>query len=295
MEVWINNFFIKEVGLTKWEITFDGITYECINCGYCCSCKDWRIYLSYFDALKLKEYAEYIEKTGDINELGFTKRLKINKRGCVFLNKDKLCNIQIEKGYDFKPTMCKLFPFSFMVKWNGDLLLIIKHYCNGIKKGKCDDKIIKHAIECCEELYLDELDKIRLIGMESSAKTRLNKDTLITWEEREELGRYIFDSSNLDELSEKCWELLKLNISKETIHMHNNIHKLNLKSEIFIKNEKEIIRYLGELNKREHFRKLNFKKEICYLINIGKELSKYPNVFRGEGIIDSKILNYNIR
>jgi Fe-S-cluster containining protein len=282
------------VSSTKWEVTFDGITYECINCGYCCSCKDWRIYLSYFDALKLKEYAEYIEKTEDINDLGFNRRLKINERGCVLLNKDYLCNIQIKKGYEFKPAMCRLFPFSFMVKWNGDLLLIIKHYCNGIKKGKCDDKIIKHAIECCEELYLDELNKIRLMGMESSAKTRLDNDILITWEEREELGRYIFDSGSLDELSEKCRDILKLDISNDISNIYNNMKKLNLSSEIFIKNEEEIIRYLGELNKREHFRKLNFKKEICYLINIGKELSGYRNIFKGEGIIDSKILNYGI-
>ena len=211
---------------TKWEVTFDGITYECINCGYCCSCKDWRIYLSYFDALKLKEYAEYIEKTEDINDLGFNRRLKINERGCVLLNKDYLCNIQIKKGYEFKPAMCRLFPFSFMVKWNGDLLLIIKHYCNGIKKGKCDDKIIKHAIECCEELYLDELNKIRLMGMESSAKTRLDNDILITWEEREELGRYIFDSGSLEELSEKCRDILNLIFKKaQADDLVNKKHK----------------------------------------------------------------------
>ncbi|AEH06670.1 YkgJ family cysteine cluster protein [Methanothermococcus okinawensis] len=272
---------------TNWEITFDGITYECINCGYCCSCKDWRIYLSYFDTLKLKEYEEYIEEIKeDITGLGFTKRLKTNNRGCVLLNSNNLCNIQLKKGYEFKPIMCKLFPFSFMVKWNGDLLLIIKHYCNGIKKGKCDDKIIKHAIECCEELYLDEMDEIINMGMEHSTKTRLNNNTLISWEEREELGRYIFDSSNLEELSEKCKEVLNIDIFKD-------MKKLNHDSEIFIKNEEEIIRYLGELNRREHFRKLSFKKEIYYLLNIGKELSKYSDIFKGEGVIDSKILNYH--
>ena len=280
--VWINE---KEVSSTKWEITFDGITYECINCGYCCSCEDWRIYLSYFDALKLKEYDKYIEKTDDTNIFGFNRRLKINKRGCVLLNRDNLCSIQIEKGYEFKPTMCRLFPFSFMVKWNGDLLLIIKHYCNGIKKGKCDDKIIKHAIECCKELYVDELDRLRLIGMEASTKTKLDDNTIIRWEEREELGKYIFDSNSLEELSEKCNEILKMDISKDMLNIFGNLTSNNN-----LNDEKEIIRFMGELNKREHFRKLNFKDEILHLIGIGKELSQHRDILKGEGIIDKKLL-----
>ncbi len=286
------------MNVTEWEITFDGITYECINCGYCCSCEDWRIYLSYFDTLKLKEYTAYIEKTDDISELGFHSRLKINNKGCVLLNKDNLCRIHIEKGYEFKPTMCKLFPFSFMVKWNGNLLLIIKHYCNGIKKGKCNDKIIKHAIDCCEELYIDELDKIRLIGMESSTKTKLNEDTFITWEEREELGEYIFNSNNLEELFEKCKEILKINIYKEIHIIYNNLkykcNNLNKYNELhdmtFDDDEKEIIRYMRELNRREHFRKLSFKNEIYSLINIGKKLSEYNDILRAEGMVDKKLL-----
>ncbi|MDK2789853.1 MAG: uncharacterized protein PWP15_360 [Methanothermococcus sp.] len=216
--------------------------------------------------------------------------MKVNDKGCSLLD-DNLCRIQLEKGYDLKPTMCKLFPFSFMVKWNGDLLLIIKHFCKGIKKGHCEDNTIKHVIECCEELYLDSLEEILLMGMEQSSKTKLNKTEEISWEEREELGRYIFKSENLDELSEKCKEILNYDISERIESIKNNLNRLKLNDNKYKENEKEIIRFLGELNRREHFRKLDLKKEVDKLIGIGEEISKYRDVLKGEGVVDLKLLN----
>jgi len=281
-----------------------------VKCGYCCSCKNWRIYLPYFDYIKLREYySKYIE---DSKILHFNKRLKIGKRGCILLTDDNLCRIQIEKGYSYKPTMCKLFPFSFRVKWNGDFLLIIKHYCKGIMLGECSREVINYAIECCEELYLDQLERIRLMGMETSTRCKLDEREYITWEEREEFGRYIFSSPNLDELCRRCMEIVDLNVSKDIIYIKRNIERNvtkrynNCNYHYFINSgvkytskrkkyvetnrfgfiEKEIIRYLGELNKREIFRKLSFKEELYRLVMIGKKLSRYRNIFEGEGVID---------
>ncbi|EHP84698.1 YkgJ family cysteine cluster protein [Methanotorris formicicus] len=268
----------------EWEVTFDGITYECIKCAYCCSCENWRIYLNYFDTLKLKNYSYAIEDYGDGI---FKKRLKVNEGGCILLH-NNLCKIQLEKGYEYKPLMCKIFPFSFMVKWNGDLLLIIKHYCKGIKKGKCNKRIIKKAIEYCEELYLDELDDIIFEAMEESSKTKIDDNWIISWEEREEFGRNIFKSKNLDEVSEKCKELIGYDVSERINRIKDNLNKLE--EYIRKENEEEIIRFMGELNKREHFRKLPLKKEIDKLLEIGEKISIYKNVFKGEGIIDKELL-----
>ncbi|HID47272.1 MAG TPA: YkgJ family cysteine cluster protein [Methanothermococcus okinawensis] len=281
---------------TKWEITFEGITYRCIKCGFCCSCKNWRIYLSYFDYIKLREdYSQYIEDTKGPH---FHKRLKVDKRGCLLLTENNLCRIQIEKGYTYKPTMCKLFPFSFRVKWNGDLLLIIRHYCRGIRIGRCSRAMIKHAIECCEELYMDQLERIRLMGMESSTRCKLDDKEYITWEEREELGRYIFSSPNLEELCRRYIEVGDLNISREITYIRRNIeNNIRYPSRSigylnrFTSIEREIIRYLGELNRRELFRKLPLKDELYKLINIGIEVSSYRDILQGEGVIDLKILS----
>ncbi|HIQ32427.1 MAG TPA: YkgJ family cysteine cluster protein [Methanothermococcus okinawensis] len=271
---------------TRWEITFDGITYRCIKCGFCCSCKYWRIYLSYFDYLKLREdYSHYIE---DVRGSYFSKRLKVGRRGCLLLTRDNLCRIQIERGYSYKPTMCKLFPFSFRVKWNGDFLLVIRHYCRGIRMGKCSEEMIRHAIECCEELYLDQLEEIRLMGMETSTRCKLDEREYITWEEREELGRYIFSSASLEDLSRRYREVANLNIGGEVAYIKRRIER-NIKSKRLTV-EREIIRYLGELNKREIFRKLPLKDELYRLIKIGVELSGYRDVLKGEGIIDLKLL-----
>lgn len=211
--------------------------------------------------------------------------------------------------------MCKLFPFSFRVKWNGDLLLTIKHYCRGIRIGECNREIIKHAIECCEELYLDQLERIRIMGMETSTRCRLDEREYITWEEREEFGRYIFSSSNLEELCRRYMEIVNLNVSKDIAYIKRNIEGSIVKDynsynyNYFINSgikyaskkrkyketnrirfvEREIIRYLGELNKREIFRKLSFKEELYRLIIIGKKLSRYKNILEGEGIIDLEL------
>lgn len=183
--------------------------------------------------------------------------------------------------------MCKLFPFSFRVKWNGDFLLIIKHYCRGIKVGECSREMINHAIECCEELYLDQLESIRLMGMETSTRCKLNEREYITWEEREELGRYVFSSTDLDELCSRYREIVDLDVSKEIEYIKNNIKEHDYNKTKF--KEREIIRFLGELNRREIFRKLSFKEELCRLILIGKKLSRYEDIFEGEGIIDLEL------
>ncbi|WP_456372949.1 YkgJ family cysteine cluster protein [Methanocaldococcus sp.] len=276
----------------KWEITFNGITYRCINCAYCCSCEGWRIYLNYFDVLKLKDYKDCIERCkGE-----FKYRLKINERGCILLN-NNLCRVHLEKGYEFKPLMCKIFPFSSMVKWNGTPLLIIKHYCKGICKGETDKKVIKEVIKYIKELYFDNFEEIIENGMEHSSKTLLYKDFRISWEEREEFGRYIFSSKNFDEMFERCKEIFGSNIKLINVELFKSI-KNNIAKYSNQENEEEIIRYLLELNRREHFRKIPFYEEVEKLLKISQYLSKFKNVLRAEGNIDKKLFidnTYNLK
>jgi len=270
----------------EWEITFEGITYKCINCAYCCSCESWRIYLNYFDVLKLKDYEYAIERCEGM----FKYRLKVNEKGCVLLNNNNLCRVHLEKGYEFKPLMCRIFPFSCMVKWDGTPLLIIKHYCRGIRKGDIDKKVVDEAIELIKELYFDMLDEIIEGGMEHSSKTEMFDNYRISWEEREEFGRYIFSSRTFDELVERCREIFGSNMDKVNLkkifEIKNNLQRYNTKE-----NEEEILRYLLELNRREHFRKLPFYKEVNKLLDIANYLTKFKNIFEGEGEVDKKLFN----
>lgn len=269
-------------GLMSFEVTFDGVKYSCVNCTYCCSCKSWRVYLSYFDRMRLEGYENYIEKSN--SEYGHVLALRNGKCGLI---ENNLCKLQIEKGYDSKPAMCKLFPFSFMVKWNGEMLLILKHYCNGIQAGKTSKRTINHAIECCEELYHDQLSELSINGTEASEKTQLDEKTKIYWEEREELGKYLFKTKKFDSFSEKYFEIFSEGAS-------DTIDKIKSKNNFDIKikksREKEILRYMQELNKREHFRKMSFKKELDNLINVGLTISDYEDPLKGEAVIDSKLL-----
>ncbi|WP_456472837.1 YkgJ family cysteine cluster protein [Methanocaldococcus sp.] len=249
----------------RWEITFENRFYSCINCTYCCSCKSWRIYLNYFDYLRLKDYKNFIEEC----EGEFKYRLKVDERGCLLL-KNNLCRIHLEKGYGYKPLMCKIFPFSMMVKWDGTPLLVIKHYCRGIKRGKAKKEDIKEAINNIKELYYNNFELILDRGMEHSSKTFLDNKTKISWEEREELGRYILKAKDFLEFKERYEEIFREKIE-------------------FSINNNEILEYLRELNKREHFRKLPLKEEFKNLIKIAKFLSKFNNIIEGERIIDEKL------
>jgi len=273
----------------KWHITFDGITYKCINCAYCCSCENWRIYLSYFDYLKLKDYNKYIEDISETtNYFGFKKALKKDKNGCKLL-KNNLCRIHLEKAYEYKPTMCRLFPFSFTIKWNGDYLLIIKHYCKGIYTGNMPEKILKESINCCKELYADYINEMSLMYSESSTKCLFDKDKEIYWEERDEYGKYLFGSENFEEYRNRYFEIFnKLPNNKKIDGI-----LYNLKENNNLQMESEILRFMRELNKREHFRKLPFINEVDRLLSIGYKISRYKNIFYGEGEIDKRLFFYN--
>jgi len=267
----------------RFDVTFDGINYSCVNCTYCCSCKSWRVYLTYYDKLRLEGYENYIENSNS----EYKHVLSLKDGRCGLINSNNLCNIQLEKNYESKPAMCKLFPFSFMVKWNGEMLLILKHYCSGVKIGKSRKKDIRHAIECCEELYHDQLSELSVNCAEKSEKTNLNENTRIYWEERDNLGNYLFKTKKLDVFSERYSEIFSENFEEkiDNIKLKNNF---DAKTKNF--REKEILRYLHELNRREHFRKMSFKKEVDNLINIGDDISTHEDLLKGEGLIDSKLL-----
>ncbi|WP_423793248.1 YkgJ family cysteine cluster protein [Methanocaldococcus indicus] len=263
----------------KWEITFNNRSYICNNCGYCCSCESWRIYLNYFDLLRLKDYKDYIEKT---ENSFFRYMLKINESGCSLL-KNNLCRVHLEKGYEYKPLMCKIFPYSLMVKWDGTPLLIIKHYCNGIVREKPNKNEIKKVKEYIKELYFDSFEEFLELYSEKSSKTELYNGEFISWEEREELGRYIFNSNNFSEVLNKCYEIFGKNFQK----IYN---KFIYYYEDRLINKTILVEYLGEINKREHFRKLSLFDEVVKILDIGIYILKnFKNPLEGEKYMDKKL------
>lgn len=191
MNFLMTNCSVKR-GLMSFEVTFDGVKYSCVNCTYCCSCKSWRVYLSYFDRMRLEGYENYIEKSN--SEYGHVLSLRDGKCGLI---ENNLCKLQIERNYDSKPAMCKLFPFSFMVKWNGEMLLILKHYCSGVQVGKTSKRTIKHAVECCEELYHDQLSELSINGTETAEKTNLDEKIKFTGRNEKNLENISLKPKNL--------------------------------------------------------------------------------------------------
>jgi Fe-S-cluster containining protein len=112
-----------------------GIKFQCQRCSRCCAHteeRNRRILLSDLDlsriekniGLKREEFAEPIQ---DSHPFRFLMRMVDGK--CIFLNEDKTCKI-----YEFRPLICRCFPFWIERKGN---LFEFKASpdCPGIGKG----------------------------------------------------------------------------------------------------------------------------------------------------------------
>ncbi|MBI2232289.1 MAG: YkgJ family cysteine cluster protein [Candidatus Aenigmarchaeota archaeon] len=82
--------------------------WDCIQCGRCC--KRWNISIDMEDIENIKKCG-YDEREFVDNRKG---QLFLKHRGpnCVFLTEDNRCRIQSEHGYEFKPKICRQFPFD---------------------------------------------------------------------------------------------------------------------------------------------------------------------------------------
>lgn len=101
----------------------EGINFDCTGCGNCCF--SWPVPLTDEDlsricSLKLegvKEEPVHIIKTGtpgSLQERSFTSALGKRADGkCQYLSPDNRCQIHLQSGEEAKPSMCRLFPYTF--------------------------------------------------------------------------------------------------------------------------------------------------------------------------------------
>jgi len=116
-----------------------GISFECIQCGNCCSREEGWVEMTANEMENATKYLKmdqisfqhhFVEKTE--GEKHFIKNSETG--ACIFLQKDNRCKI-----YEFRPQHCRTFPFwrenmKSENRWN-----IVALSCPGIGQGKLYD------------------------------------------------------------------------------------------------------------------------------------------------------------
>lgn len=99
-----------------------GIRFDCSGCANCCM--HWPVPINQTDYDRISQYsgpgglkAEMRSlKSSRESLISFTHTLEKQPDGsCIFLNQEKRCTLHIEHGAAAKPSMCRLFPYTFMV------------------------------------------------------------------------------------------------------------------------------------------------------------------------------------
>ena len=111
------------------------VSFECQRCAMCCGDTSRRGR----NILLTESEVQNISKTTGIKPIFFATpipssgpyRYRMRKKNgkCVFLD-GKACKI-----YDFRPTICRFYPFSLSVK-NGSYLIEVSDECPGIGLGE---------------------------------------------------------------------------------------------------------------------------------------------------------------
>lgn len=107
----------------------EGINFDCTGCGNCCF--SWPVPLTDDDFERIcsleiegvKKEPVHIIKTGapaSPGQRAFTSALGKRRDGkCQFLSPDNRCEIHSQFGEEAKPSMCRLFPYTFTPTPNG--------------------------------------------------------------------------------------------------------------------------------------------------------------------------------
>lgn len=131
-----------------------GIRFECQKCSRCCrhtEVRSRRILLSDLDisrietnlSLKRDNFAEPIQ-----NSYPFRFLMKMIDGKCIFLDEDKTCKI-----YEFRPLICRCFPFWIEKKGN---LFEFKASsdCPGLGKGNAlEEEFFRSLLSQAVEVY----------------------------------------------------------------------------------------------------------------------------------------------
>lgn len=96
-----------------------GIRFDCSGCGNCCL--QWPVPVTALDYERIRELsngeAEFRKlKSTRENLYQFTHTLEKRADGrCQFLTAENRCQLHLDHGTSAKPSMCSLFPYTFMV------------------------------------------------------------------------------------------------------------------------------------------------------------------------------------
>jgi Fe-S-cluster containining protein len=93
----------------------EGIRFDCTGCGNCCL--HWPVPATDADVSRIEKLGTPSFRrlpAGDAKMRGFTHTLEKRDDGkCAFLTDDLRCSLHAEHGIEAKPSMCRLFPYSF--------------------------------------------------------------------------------------------------------------------------------------------------------------------------------------
>ena len=142
--------------------SFEGVGYACSRCGSCCRTgegpgvtpKDYR---RIRDNLRISNFAE--TRTNPI----LPYKLKVSGKACIFLKGENKCTV-----YNFRPLLCRLYPFYPHIKWNGQVIWCVEH-CPGMSNPKrrpiddrCQREFCKEIVELEGQRFLSKLRRFTL-------------------------------------------------------------------------------------------------------------------------------------
>ena len=115
-----------------------GLRFECIGCGYCCTGAPGFVYLSEEDIKRIAQYiginvSKFIKQYTTVVKISGEKRLSLKEKNnydCIFY-KNKKCTI-----YPVRPYQCRSYPFwkknlESEVEWEN-----VAKECPGVNRGK---------------------------------------------------------------------------------------------------------------------------------------------------------------
>jgi Fe-S-cluster containining protein len=101
----------------------EGIRFNCSGCGNCCL--HWPVPATDEDVMRIPQASFRRLPEGDARTRGFTYTLEKRPDGrCTFLTEDNRCALHAEGGIEAKPSMCRLFPYSFTPTPSGTYLYV---------------------------------------------------------------------------------------------------------------------------------------------------------------------------
>lgn len=192
-------------------ITDNSLSWSCEMCGKCCR-SFTNVYVTDTEANDLEQIRsrlpqDYLGQSLEkITEMKGTDRrlchIEENEELlCPLLcNDGKTCALHCFAGYDVKPATCKIFPFSFRCKPDGDVIAGVSFFCPAIRR-RHGNPMSEQRESIAKTLELLPDDRIAQLPNQ----LLLTKRVALTWEEYESIEAFLVEilSGETLSLSEK--------------------------------------------------------------------------------------------